>query len=484
MKPLQYAVILCFIVAAGYLFAQDPRIEPQTIWQDYGTRTDWGNLIAFDYIDEDGFFDLAVCNFNRTIQYRITKDIPNFPQRHNGNPTCHPDGRYIIFQALKDSSLGGEENRAWFTYAVDSYKGSPGKGLDNDLWCVDLSDMSFTRLTTLATRKSLFDTTKISGILHPHFSLDGTRVLWAQAFDVQADIGNRGTWGLWQLNISDFVINNGVPGLQNTISYKPGGILGDFTWCESHGWTESDLVVMFSMNAEGQHQTHMDIYTLNIYDSTLVRLTDDPLTWDEHAHVTPDGKLIWISSKPYDFDSTRPEETLRTDHWIMDMNGANKRRITFFNDSTHSDHQIHDGQRVICGDASFSPTGDSLLINTKLLDDPNDVYEKIMFALFTPAGTGIEIPQKSPREIVLNQNYPNPFNATTKINYSILNPNFVTLKIYDMLGREMQTIVSEFQETDTYSVTLDSRQLTSGIYFYKLKVGTSVVETKRMLLLR
>jgi len=53
-----------------------------------------------------------------------------------------------------------------------------------------------------------------------------------------------------------------------------------------------------------------------------------------------------------------------------------------------------------------------------------------------------------------------------------------------MLGREMQTIVSECQEAGTYSVTLDSRQLTSGVYFYKLKGGMSVVETKRMLLLR
>ena len=71
-----------------------------------------------------------------------------------------------------------------------------------------------------------------------------------------------------------------------------------------------------------------------------------------------------------------------------------------------------------------------------------------------------------------------------EINFTKINPNFVTLKIYDMLGREMQTIVSEFQEAGTYSVTLDSRQLTSGVYFYKLKGGMSVVETKRMLLLR
>ena len=89
---------------------------------------------------------------------------------------------------------------------------------------------------------------------------------WAQTVDGLSDIGGRGKWGLWQLNISDFVVNGGPPSLQNTISYKPGGILGDFTWCESHDWTKNDSVVIFSMNSEGQHENYMDLYTLNIYD--------------------------------------------------------------------------------------------------------------------------------------------------------------------------------------------------------------------------
>jgi len=83
----------------------------------------------------------------------------------------------------------------------------------------------------------------------------------------------------------------------------------------------------------------------------------------------------------------------------------------------------------------------------------------------------------------LQQNYPNPFNPSTIILYSIPKSDFVTLKIYDMLGREIQTLVSEFQKVDTYPINFDASKLSSGIYFYQLQVG-DFVETKKMILMR
>ena len=84
----------------------------------------------------------------------------------------------------------------------------------------------------------------------------------------------------------------------------------------------------------------------------------------------------------------------------------------------------------------------------------------------------------------LLQNYPNPFNPSTTISYSLPYPGFVTLTIYDILGREIQTLVSEFQQAKTYSVDFDASELSSGIYFYKLQVGNSFAETKKMLLMK
>jgi PKD repeat protein len=83
----------------------------------------------------------------------------------------------------------------------------------------------------------------------------------------------------------------------------------------------------------------------------------------------------------------------------------------------------------------------------------------------------------------LSQNYPNPFNPSTQISYSIPNSEFVSLKIYDVLGREVTTLVNGVQSASNYSVNFDAGKLSSGIYFYTLKAG-NFVETKKMLLLR
>jgi len=85
---------------------------------------------------------------------------------------------------------------------------------------------------------------------------------------------------------------------------------------------------------------------------------------------------------------------------------------------------------------------------------------------------------------LLFQNYPNPFNPSTKISYSIPKSCFVTLTVYDILGKKIQTLVSEFQNANIYSVNFDASKLSSGIYFYKLQAGDGFVETKKMLFLR
>ena len=87
-------------------------------------------------------------------------------------------------------------------------------------------------------------------------------------------------------------------------------------------------------------------------------------------------------------------------------------------------------------------------------------------------------------EFALLQNYPNPFNPSTTIVYSVPYRDFIALKIYDMLGKEIRTLVNGLQDADTYSVNFDGRELPSGFYFYRLVVGDDFTETRRMLLMR
>jgi photosystem II stability/assembly factor-like uncharacterized protein len=88
-----------------------------------------------------------------------------------------------------------------------------------------------------------------------------------------------------------------------------------------------------------------------------------------------------------------------------------------------------------------------------------------------------------PVKVVLEQNYPNPFNPTTTISFQLTANSFVTLKVYDVLGREVATLVNEAKLPGTYSVQWDAAGVASGVYFYKLQAG-KFVETKKLLLLR
>jgi uncharacterized protein (TIGR03790 family) len=83
----------------------------------------------------------------------------------------------------------------------------------------------------------------------------------------------------------------------------------------------------------------------------------------------------------------------------------------------------------------------------------------------------------------LSQNYPNPFNPTTTINYSLRNDGFVSLKVYDILGREVRALVNENQEAGEHSVYFNASNLPSGVYIYRIQAG-SFVSAKKMILIK
>jgi hypothetical protein len=89
----------------------------------------------------------------------------------------------------------------------------------------------------------------------------------------------------------------------------------------------------------------------------------------------------------------------------------------------------------------------------------------------------------TPDGFILYQNYPNPFNPTTNLQYTISSRQFVTLKVYDVLGNEITTLVDEEKEPGSYEVIFNAGNLSSGMYFYTLKIG-NYSETKKMLLLK
>jgi hypothetical protein len=88
-----------------------------------------------------------------------------------------------------------------------------------------------------------------------------------------------------------------------------------------------------------------------------------------------------------------------------------------------------------------------------------------------------------PNQFSLSQNYPNPFNPTTQIRYSISKNSLVTLKVYNLLGQEVTTLVNQQQKSGNYTVNFNASKLASGIYMYKIQAGEFSL-TKKMTLLK
>jgi photosystem II stability/assembly factor-like uncharacterized protein len=97
--------------------------------------------------------------------------------------------------------------------------------------------------------------------------------------------------------------------------------------------------------------------------------------------------------------------------------------------------------------------------------------------------TGVASPSDRPYTFAVGQNFPNPFNPTTVISYQLSASSNVTLKIYDVLGREVETLINEKESAGSHSVNFDATTLPSGVYFYRLVAG-NMTATKKMVLLK
>ncbi|MBS1552348.1 MAG: T9SS type A sorting domain-containing protein [Bacteroidetes bacterium] len=90
---------------------------------------------------------------------------------------------------------------------------------------------------------------------------------------------------------------------------------------------------------------------------------------------------------------------------------------------------------------------------------------------------------QTPNVYALSQNYPNPFNPVTKIDFSIPKSGLVTLKVFDILGKEIATLVNEKLSAGKYETDFNASKLSSGTYYYRIETG-DYVETKKMLLIK
>jgi len=211
--------------------------------------------------------------------------------------------------------------------------------------------------------------------------------------------------------------------------------------------------------------------------------------WRTGYAVSPKGTNYWLSTRDSIINSVADtvQITIRVDNPAelqfsakikIKSSGVAIDTVQLFDDGAHDDSLAADG---IFSNSWVFPDSNSYSISLTLT-----MHDTLRFEM-----TGVkelvtsvrDISESRPLTFGLLQNYPNPFNPTTRIQFSVVSRQFTVLKIFDILGREVATLVNEELNSGSYNITLDASEFASGVYFYRLQAG-EFIETKKLVLMR
>jgi Tol biopolymer transport system component len=308
-----------------------------------------GNIISFYRRGADGYYDIYTVKPDGTDETCLTDNKPGLPRKHIGGAAWHPSGKYMAFVAEKNKHFG-----------ISSLS-HPGSGWNCDIWLMTSDGGRFWQVTDLKTKMSALDKTPYTGVLHPHFSDDGSLISWGERIGPSKSPWK---WGEWVIRLADFRVDGATrePRVENVRSYQPGA---QRNYLESDDFSPDGSKLLICGNLEAaQPEFAMDIYTMDLETGQVTRLTSDGDYWDETGIYSPDGKnIVWHSSVGYKRKPHNPAFWLwgMTDFWVMDADGSNKRQVSFFNKPGTNDYELVEGRRVMCEHCSWSPDGKHLI---------------------------------------------------------------------------------------------------------------------------
>lgn len=333
---------------------KSPLIKNIKIIRQDGGRVNWSssgnNLIVFDKKNSDGYYDIYTMTSEGEIISNLTDGNSKINQKHNGDPVWHPNGYHIVFKSEEMKHFANSNK--WFS--------DPGIGIFNNLWATTYDGKQFWKLTNIPLKKRLFDGIPAMAVLFPRFSHDGTKLAWSERYDKnRSKDGKKGRWGKWRIKIAEFAVDNGKgPSLKNErVLFQP--TTGFYVNIMS--FSPDDNKILLVGNPEDQNEYGMDQYIFDLKTEQFVNITNTPDIWEEGSCWSPNGKYIVYMTNigsPIDFKKEWTKQHTTREYWIMDADGSNKQRLTYFNDPEAPEYI---GKPVIVAQCAFSPDGKNLI---------------------------------------------------------------------------------------------------------------------------
>ncbi len=340
---LTWAQLTWLYVGNDVPFAADTGVQPvdcqvkSIVKIATGTRPDWspdGRLISYDTPISTSY-EVMLANPDGSRQRCVTcgSKLPKALRgKHKGKTTFNAGGKYLLF---------GAENE----YGDHSLATTPGFGQNYDLWVTNLLGTSFWRLTR---------SPQGSALQSPRFSFDGHRLLWSEQY-AAGDLTQTGDeFGLWKMKIADFVVTPAGPKLMNIVELAPAGP----GYYEPHGFSPDGSTIIFTaMTDPTVSQFYGEIYTFNLTTHTLTKLASADGLHFEQALYAPSGARVSFMSGPF----IGVPEVYKTDLYLMDADGANRVRLTYFNEPGYPEYT---GADTLIDKNAWSPDGTRLVAGT------------------------------------------------------------------------------------------------------------------------
>ena len=237
-------------------------------------------------------------------------------------------------------------------------------------------------------------------------------------------------------------------------------------WTASGGWglTTTQYYSPNNSFADSPTGNYSNTTTRSLTLTTALNVSASPVLklsfWYKHTIDTLDNAYVDISSD----------------------NGATWKSAKYYNKTMSS------WNREVLDISSLANSTANLKIRFSMVSNGSVVadgiyIDNIKLTGYNNTPTSIAGTTEIPESYSLSQNYPNPFNPSTVISYNLAEGNFISLKVYNELGKEVATLVSERQNPGSYSINFNGSNLSSGLYYYKLQSG-DFSDTKKMLLVK